>query len=201
MNGTDPLTLAYFAGVMDGEGCIAIRRTRPRAQGSSTRYSVSVTVGNTSRELIARLISAFDVGSVVYRYATRQKKACYLWSISSGGARIVLEALLPYLVVKRPQAEVVLEYIHRFDSFKGGRSGAKGAPRVSDAELARRAALYVRSRELNRVGNASQTEFSPNGKLSVAVTARFRLLARVPLVNSDGLDAVADLDGLQDIKT
>ncbi len=160
-----------------------------------------MTVGNTRRELIARLILAFNVGSVMYRYATRKKKACYLWSVSSGGARVVLEALLPYLIVKRIQAEVVLEYMHRFNSFKGGRSGAFGAPRVGEAELARRAALYFRIRELNRVGNADQTELSPNGRHSVAMTAQFRALATVPLVNADGLDTVSDLDDPDDIKS
>jgi hypothetical protein len=200
MRTLDGQALAYFAGVVDGEGCISIHRTKARPiVGLSTRYSVSVTVGNTSRELIARLVTAFDAGSVIYRYASRRKRACYLWSLSSGPARIVLEALMPYLIVKREQAVTVLEFIDGFESHKGARRGSFGGTRVSEVELARRAALYDRIRELNRVGNPSQSEFSPNGKNSVAVTKEFRSTADTPLFNFDRLDPITDLDSLDDV--
>ena len=196
----DGPTLAYFAGVMDGEGCIAIRRTKARPKvGLSTRYSVSVTVGNTNRELIARLACAFDAGSVTYRYPTRRKRGCYLWALSSHPARVVLEALMPYLVVKRAQAKLVLEFIDGFESHKGARPGAFGGTRVSEPELARRAALYQRTRELNRVGNPTQREFSPNGKKSVGVTSQFRRSTSSHLSEFDRLDAIADLDSLDHI--
>lgn len=195
MKDLDAPTLAYFAGVMDGEGCVSIRRTKARPSvGLSTRYSVSVIVGNTNRELIARLASAFDAGSITYRYATRRKRACYLWALSSGPARAVLEALLPYLVVKKAQAEVVLDFIHGFDSHKGARRGAFGGTRVSEVELARRTALYERIRQLNRVGNVAQLELSPDGKKSIGVTAEFRRVLGTPLFNLDRLDPIADLD-------
>jgi hypothetical protein len=103
-------------------------------------------------------------------------------------------ALMPYLVVKSAQAAVVLDFIDGFDSHKGGRRGSFGGTRVGEIELARRAALYERIRELNRVGNPSQSEFSPNGKRSIGVTAEFRKLPGTPLFNFDRLDSVANLD-------
>jgi hypothetical protein len=200
MSGPGPQTLAYLAGVMDGEGCISIRRTKARPNGGlSTRYSVSVTVGNTNRDLIAVLVSAFGVGSVTYRYATRRKRACYLWALSSGGAQTVLEALLPYLVIKRQQAAVVLEFIEQFDSHKGGRPGAFGARRVGESELARRAALYEEIRILNRVGNPDQLGLSPNGKMSVGITAAFRVPECRASFDLDRFDTVADPDALHNL--
>jgi hypothetical protein len=200
MYNLDGPTLAYFAGVMDGEGCIGIRRTKARPKvGLSTRYTASVTVGNTNRELIARLATVFDAGSVTYRYATRRKRACYLWALSSRPARDVLDALMPYLVVKKEQAAVVLDFVDGFESHKGARPGAFGGTRVSAPELARRAALYERIRELNRVGNPTQLELSPDGKKSVGVTADFRRPSTTPLCNFDRLDAISDLDSLDDV--
>jgi hypothetical protein len=195
MSHLDSRVLAYVGGVMDGEGCISIRRTKARpAAGLSTRYSVSVTVGNTSGELIAYLVGVFEAGCVVYRYGSPRKRACYLWCLSSRPARIVLDALLPYLLVKRPQALLVLEFINGFDSHKGGRRGAFGATRLGQAELARRAALYAEVRKLNRVGNPTQLGFSPNGKKSIGVTSQFRPLTGKALPDFDRLDSVTDLD-------
>jgi hypothetical protein len=101
--------LAYLAGIIDGEGCIAIRKSKRTGTCKSTRYAAAVTVGNTSRHLIEQLVGTFGVGCVTYRYPTKTKRACYLWSLPSRGAREVLRAVQPYLIVKREQAAVLLE--------------------------------------------------------------------------------------------
>jgi hypothetical protein len=115
--------LAYLAGIIDGEGCIAIRKSKRTGTCKSTRYAAAVTVGNTSCHLIEQLVGTFGVGCVTYRYPTKTKRACYLWSLPSRGAREVLRAVQPYLIVKREQAAVLLEFIDNFDSFKGARPG------------------------------------------------------------------------------
>lgn len=170
--------LAYLAGVIDGEGCIGIRRTKRTGSCKSTRYSAAVTVGNTSRVLIEQLVRAFGVGCVTYRYPTKTKRACYLWSLSSRGAREVLRAVQPYLIVKREQAAVLLEFIDNFDSFKGARPGKKGGQLVSPDELARRERLYQQLRTLNRVGPRSDDRERSDSRSSVGVTAEFALIAQ-----------------------
>src|SRR6266540_7481585 len=89
----------------------------------STKYSAILTVGNTSRLLIEQLMAVFGMGCVTYRYPTKTKRACYLWSVSSLGAQRVLRLVWPYLIVKRDQAAVLLEFVDDFDSFKGARPG------------------------------------------------------------------------------
>jgi len=171
-----PVTmLAYLAGVIDGEGCIGIRKTKAGSSGSfkSTRYSAIMTVGNTSRLMIEQLIAAFGVGCVTYRYPTKTKRACYLWSTSSLGAQHVLRLVRPYLIVKREQAAVLLEFVDNFDSFKGARHGKKGGQVVSPDELARRERLYQQLRSLNRVGPRNGDRARADGRLSIGVTAEF----------------------------
>ncbi|MGH2490440.1 MAG: LAGLIDADG family homing endonuclease, partial [Candidatus Limnocylindria bacterium] len=112
-------TLAYLAGVIDGEGCIAIRRTKRSGSMKSTRYAAVITVGNTSRGLIESLRAAFSAGCVTYRYPTKTKRGAYLWNVQSHVARDVLRAVYPYLIVKREQATVLMEFVDDFDSFKG----------------------------------------------------------------------------------
>jgi hypothetical protein len=166
-------TLAYLAGVIDGEGCIAIRKTKRTGSFKSTRYSASITVGNTSRLLIEQLMAVFTAGCVTYRYPTKSKRACYVWTVSSLGARKVLRLVRPYLIVKSEQAAVLLEFIDEFDSFKGARLGKKGGQLVSPEELARRERLYQQMRYLNRVGPRVEDRPPSDGRMSVGVTAEF----------------------------
>lgn len=175
---SSPAKLAYLAGVIDGEGCIAIRKSKRTGSCKSTRYAAAVTVGNTSRVLIEQLVGTFGVGCVTYRYPTKTKRACYLWSLSSRGARDVLRAVQPYLIVKREQAAVLLEFIDNFDSFKGARPGKKGGQLVSPEELARREHLYQQIRTLNRVGPRSDDRKRSDNRSSVGITAEFALIAQ-----------------------
>jgi hypothetical protein len=166
-------TLAYLAGVIDGEGCIAIRRTKKTGSMRSTRYAAVITVGNTSRGLIQMLRTAFSAGCVTYRYPTKTKRGAYLWNVQSQTARDVLRAVYPYLVVKREQATVLMEFVDEFDSFKGARAGKKGGQVVSPGELTRRERLYQQMRSLNRVGPRPQDVTARDGRMSIGVTAEF----------------------------
>lgn len=170
--------LAYLAGVIDGEGCIGIRKTKRTGTWKSTRYAAAITVGSTSRSLIEQLMAAFRAGCVTYRYPTKTSRGCYVWNVSSVGARHVLRMLRPYLVVKLEQANVLLEFIEDFDSFKGARPGKKGGQVVSADELARRERLYQRMRALNRVGPRDGERSQSAGRRSVGVTAEFAVVVQ-----------------------
>ena len=123
-------------------------------------------------------MTAFRVGCVTYRYPTKTKRSCYVWTVSSVGARDVLRLLHPYLIVKREQAGVLLEFIDKFDSFKGARPGKKGSLLVSSEELARRERLYQQLRALNRVGPRDGERQPSDGRRSVGITAEFAVISR-----------------------
>ena len=190
---------AYLAGIIDGEGCISVRRAKPNKFEKSPRYFATVTVGNTSRPLIERLFEAFSGGSVTYRFATKTKKACWLWSVRSANALNVVRAVRPYLLVKREQADLLVKFVEGFESFKGGRRGRFGAPRISSAELERREALYLEMKALNKVGPRNGTPAAPYGRLSRGVTEEFRRPVGAPLLDLDRLDLVTDLDSAHDV--
>ena len=176
VDGLSATTLAYVAGVIDGEGCIAIRKTKRTGSMRSTRYAAIITVGNTNRGLIAMLRTAFSAGCVTYRYPTKTKRGAYVWNVQSRTACNVLRAVFPYLVVKREQAIVLMEFVDRFDSFKGARRGKKGGQTVNHVELARRERLYQQMRSLNRVGPRGQDVPRRDGRMSIGITAEFAVM-------------------------
>jgi hypothetical protein len=166
---------AYVAGIVDGEGYIGIAKTKKTGSMRSTRYAGVLIVGNTSRRLIEELVGAFGVGSVSYRRGGERTKGCFLWAIQSRNARDVLARVRPYLVIKRAQAELVIEFVDGFESFKGGRPGKFGGQTVSERELARRSRIYDEIRRLNRVGPGTDDVAvqMDEGKQSRGMTAEF----------------------------
>ena len=175
-------TAAYVAGVVDGEGYIGVAKTKGTGSMRSTRYAGVLIVGNTSRPSIEELVSVHGIGSVSYRRGGERTKGFYLWAIQSRSARDVLVRIRPYLVVKRAQADLVIEFVDGFESFKGGRPGKFGGQTVSDLELARRSRIYEELRRLNRVG--PRTDEVPvhveDGKQSRGMTAEFAVERRGP---------------------
>jgi len=182
-------TAAYVAGIIDGEGYIGIAKTKKTGSMRSTRYAGVLIVGNTSRRLIAELVTTFGIGSVTYRRGGERKKECFLWAIQSRNARDVLLRVRPYLLVKGAQADLVIDFVEGFESFKGGRPGKFGGQTVSESELARRSRIYEELRQLNRVGprnydDAFQVE---SGKQGRGVTAEFGIDLSSPTATLRGL--------------
>jgi hypothetical protein len=175
----DEPTLSYVAGIVDGEGCIAIRRCKPTGSTKSTRYVAIVTVGNTSRNLIEYLVGLYGFGCVTYRAPTKVRRGSYLWTVESKNARDVISPLRDYLLIKREQADVLVEFVNGFESFKGARPGRKGGTFVSDVEMIRRRALHDRMRALNRTGPRDEPRLR-SGRKSKGVTAEFRARVKAP---------------------
>lgn len=118
--------LAYFAGIFDGEGCISIKSTRTKyGQGKiSYSHSLEVSVGNTNEWLCRQLCFSFG-GSVNSQKSTG--KPVWRWHIAAVKAKTFLIDILPYLKLKRPQAEIAIQ----FQKSKYMR----GKQRLTEAEL------------------------------------------------------------------
>ena len=100
---------AYFAGILDGEGHITIVKTSPSHGG---HHVILVQVGNTHRGLI-ELFGARFGGRVNGPYQPERdkpRKPMFTWRVTNAKAEGVLRTLLPYLLVKRQQAELALEF-------------------------------------------------------------------------------------------
>jgi len=114
--------LAYIAGVIDSDGCISINR-------DIKKYQPTVQVTQAQPEAI-NLINKIFGGN--YRIVKQSKsslnyKDLYLWRIRSRkNLGIFLEAILPFLRIKRKQAKIVIDYCNiRRDSIENNGGNRK----------------------------------------------------------------------------
>lgn len=101
MNSSDQLI--WTAGFFDGEGCVSLNRLK--AGGTQRQLSLSAS----HEAAVRRVREVLGEGNVYYR-APRQPthRPMWTWVASSRGADRAAEKLLPYLVVKREQALLML---------------------------------------------------------------------------------------------
>lgn len=103
----DQATLAYAAGLMDGEGSILLSRTHKNA-----KRSPCVSITSTSKELIDFLSHNFG-GFVVNQktYAEHHKQA-WIWSVKRRLALQFLELVRPFMheAEKVRRADLLLTY-------------------------------------------------------------------------------------------
>ena len=107
--------LAYMAGIVDGEGCIAIDRFTNKNLPSYC-YRLKLRVGNTNRWLIEQLRFSFG-GNIKTVKQRGNAKEAWEWYLAGENAAYCLKLLLPYLRIKRPQAELGI----KFQSHKRGK--------------------------------------------------------------------------------
>ena len=152
--------LAYLAGLIDGEGYIGIKKSRKRDMVSPS-YAERIQVRMVDENTIAFL--AYELGGSYYReqpHATNGRPL-FCYQASNLKACQVLEAVLPWLRVKRESALAVLQ----LRALKGVKRtkivGEKNFPNayqtermvpvyaLDDANVAAREALYERCKALN----------------------------------------------------
>jgi hypothetical protein len=102
---------AYLAGIIDGEGWIGVNvvEGRGRHAGHPPQHTIRVAVGNRDRGLIEWIAEHFG-GNITRRKCYDDKWGeQWGWAVQSRRASSVLKEVLPYLVVKRTQAELAIQ--------------------------------------------------------------------------------------------
>lgn len=108
----------YLAGILDGEGTIFIRHRGARTEfpvGDRRRWrlwTLGVRVNNTDARLIDWLHEHFD-GNKYFAEKSRSAphhKPLHFWTITGRNTGPVLEAALPYMIIKKRQAEIAIEF-------------------------------------------------------------------------------------------
>ncbi len=111
--------LAYLAGLIDSDGHITVAKSEPsqRDRARSTIHYPIVGITNTDKRMMEWVLENFG-GSYGSRMGQKMKakslergwKERYDWRMTGKKSLTLLEDILPYLVVKRDRAELVLQF-------------------------------------------------------------------------------------------
>lgn len=142
------LELAWIAGFMDGEGSITIKKYA-RYKGQSIRYQAYVCCNqateDTTEAMKALLLLQKHFGGSIYKQSKSKDskvREAHQWLIVSSTAVDCVKQLLPYLIVKRKQAELLIQY-------GKGINSKRGAKRLTDEILQTRYNYWYEMRKLN----------------------------------------------------
>lgn len=106
---------AYIAGIVDGEGCITVCARSPKSTSRETsiQYVLTVSIQMCDDDLIRWIHSAIGGIGSVYRYKHHQPNHKDATSLRLGvrDGVILLRLILPYLRLKRRQAELFIEMV------------------------------------------------------------------------------------------
>ena len=105
----DPLDLAYAAGVVDSDGYIGVHRSdyamRVRGDAGQAVYMPRVTVKQVTPQAVTLLHEMFGGHFLEGKPTAKKGRPLISWNVHSAMAVSVCESLLPYLRIKRAQAE------------------------------------------------------------------------------------------------
>jgi len=96
---------AYAAGIIDGEGSFFLGPA-----GRDRHVAMNLQVVNTNADVIRWLQRTFGGGMSQARARSPRCKIPFHWMLTSRGVRKILPAMLPYLIVKRRHAEIILAW-------------------------------------------------------------------------------------------
>jgi hypothetical protein len=98
--------LAYIAGIIDGEGCITILKSKKK-HCVSYGYSPSVFVVMTSEPVITWLAETIGSGFITTSRPRPDNRRNYRYNLTGSKAIQLVKDIYPYLVEKKAQAETI----------------------------------------------------------------------------------------------
>lgn len=152
MNKLTEIEKAYLAGFMDGEGCIHISRGYDKKGISvSCIYTLRVLIaqaGEKGKEILTYWQEKVGLGIVVNQDRKNDKwKSSHTWIISTNHAAAFLASILPYLIIKKEEAEIAIKFqaVMKAD----GKNCRRGYV-VPKSVIAQRDAIYTEMRRLKK---------------------------------------------------
>jgi len=147
--------LAYWAGFIDGEGSIFIKKEKPRrkAKRITPIYELTLKIDNTNKEVIDKFWETFGVGCKTFRQRNGPNgKPLYGTVVKQDKALAILEKIEPYVIVKREHIKLAKEFIRQKQEFHG--------KKITDEEITKRESFYQRMKELNKRGASTAVEMN-----------------------------------------
>ena len=138
----EPGYRGYVAGVLDCDGSIWIGVDR---SGAYVRHTLRVNVTNTRQALPEWFAEHFGGRCTHYPKKKAEWRDEYRWQVSGLTALPVLQVCLPYLLVKRQQALLALEFASTI---------IPNTNSIPESYRQLRAEIYAKMSELNKRGPA-----------------------------------------------
>jgi len=144
----------YLAGLFDGEGCIYYNKKHD-GKKRDTGINIGASISNTYKPIIERLYNEFGgyfrKRISKHKFETgRYRKTIYELVLLNAKAESFIRECLPYLIIKKERAELVLELRKNTNNYQGSI--------VPIREMKRRMSLIEKLSFLNKVG-VSSSEF------------------------------------------
>lgn len=155
------LRLAYIAGLFDGEGSFIFRKSStPNVMKQTKRinpmYYGTVRIGMVDRRALDFIAETLSCGNLTCEGVRKGRENCqvmYRWNINRRQTIIeVLPKLIPYLVIKKEQAQLLLDVLSDWEIPYNRKLG------LSPEELQRRELAWITMKQLNAVGAAATTK-------------------------------------------
>jgi hypothetical protein len=159
---------AYAAGIIDGEGSVSLTWNSSQLTKSgrpSTAPMLYLQMSNTHRGIVDWFRHTFGVGTVIVGYRPKRPnhRTAYVWRTRNRAACAILEMLLPYLIIKKAQAELGIK--------------AQKLPRIQkmgDVEMAKRVLMREQMMALNGTSNRPRVLKAA----TTALAARLKAMTR-----------------------
>ncbi len=148
--------IIWLAGFIDGEGAISVCRATIRREKREINpiHTVAVDICNTNYEVLKKIKKELGAGKIqAYSPKNRLKKGktVYHWRATRRQVLPLLQAVYPYLVLKKEQAYLTIRLQQHIMEYSKNKPWGYSIDRE---ELAYRDEIYFRMKSLNKKGKA-----------------------------------------------
>ena len=102
--------LAYFAGIIDGEGSIHIGQTKSRNKKYPFDYKAYLQIGMTDGKIIKWIMKNIGGHYSKVNNKTVKSKESWNWWMNPYQSSCLLKKLNKYLIIKKAQANIMINY-------------------------------------------------------------------------------------------
>ena len=114
-----PTELAYMAGIIDGEGCIRIGTyLRKSTTGNYLKTQAAIEISNTDIRMLRWVSERFGGHVRPKSHQNPKGKPAFTWQCGGREGHDILTKILPYLVIKKDQAECFVSFVELRSSGK-----------------------------------------------------------------------------------
>lgn len=143
---------AYMAGILDGEGSLTIGNYSCNKITGDKHYQCNIAVCSIDKILIDWIYDTFGGYHGVYTPKQTPKNSrhpVYKWQCSSDRLLHICQITLPFLVIKKRQAEILIEMRSTYKDLQNVK-GKQNVQRLPKEILDHRESLFVELKSLHQ---------------------------------------------------